>query len=87
MRKQALWILQNICIGGASCNEVTRCENDILERVMKELITDKPGPRQEAALVFYNLFLNSTIDSNFTEKMHKLDFFRSLNDLLSHLLN
>jgi len=54
---------------------------------MHELITDKPGPRQEAALVFYNLFLNATIDNNFTEKMHKLDFFRRLNDLLSNLLN
>jgi hypothetical protein len=62
MRKEALWMLQNIACGTKSADLMVRSETEILEKIMGQLKTQRAGARAEAALCLANIFHNGTID-------------------------
>lgn len=67
VRKQALWILQNIACGQKSADLMTRSETMIFGKIVIELTSEHPAIRTEAALCLASLFLNATIDEAMKE--------------------
>jgi hypothetical protein len=85
MRKEALWMLQNIACGPKSADLTLRSSTDVFQKILTQLRRPQAGPRAEAALCLANIFAHAKIDEAAIAILHKADLFAVINELLTTL--